>query len=232
MSRQSVFWKRLLEWLDMRRIVVFVSVVMLFPTITTQAQIYIFGRADFSVGGNPTAIAAGDFNGDELPDLAVSNSGDNTISVLLAKSDSTFSQQVTYSTGPEPVAIATADFNGDSNLDLVVSNGNCTSAAGLSGPTCSPTTVSILLGRGDGTFDPHIDYSVGEFPSSIALIDLNKDGELDLAIANAFDGTLSVLLGNGDGTFRRRSSMRRLGNQVGSQWWPATSTATAILTWL
>src|SRR5260370_20006342 len=64
-------------------------------------------------------------------------------------------------------------------------------------------TVSILLGNGDGTFQPHVDYPVGIGPYSVAVGDLNGDGKLDLVVANypsVF--TVSVLLGNGDGTFK------------------------------
>jgi len=62
--------------------------------------------------------------------------------------------------------------------------------------------VSVLLGNGDGTFLPRVDYAVGLGPSSVAVGDFNRDGRADLVTTNEDDGTVSVLLGNGDGTFR------------------------------
>src|ERR1700677_1940746 len=105
---------------------VLASVLVLFVSLTAGAQTYIFGRADFSVGNSPNALVAGDFNGDCVPDVAVTNSYDNTISVLLGQATGGFAAQVTYPTGPLPVAIVAGDFNGDGNLDLAVTNGNCT----------------------------------------------------------------------------------------------------------
>jgi hypothetical protein len=175
--------------------------VLLLGCVAAQAQTYIFGRADIRVGNFPTAIAAGDFNRDGLTDFAVTNSGDDTVSVLLGKPDGTFAPQVTYPTGPEPVAVVTGDFNGDGNLDLAVSNENC-SQTPTGALQCSPGTISVLLGNGDGTFQPRIDYAVGSLPSSLAVADFNRDGKLDLVVTNAADSTVSVLLGNGDGTFQ------------------------------
>jgi FG-GAP-like repeat len=84
------------------------------------------------------------------------------------------------------------DFNGDTKLDLAVANGG--------------STVSVLLGNGNGTFQTHVDYGTGNGPNSVAVGDFNGDGNLDLVTANsgvAGNGkTVSVLLGNGDGTFQ------------------------------
>src|SRR5207302_913920 len=80
-------------------------------------------------------------------------------------------------------------FNGDGRVDLAVAN-----AGG--------GNVSVLLGRGDGTFQPAANYDVGASPYSVAVGDFNGDGMADLAVANAGAGTISVLLGRGDGTFR------------------------------
>src|SRR5205807_2621786 len=64
-------------------------------------------------------------------------------------------------------------------------------------------TVSILLGKGDGTFSAAHSYAGGTNPFSLAVADLNGDGYLDLVIAGNFapNGTVSVLLGNGHGNF-------------------------------
>jgi hypothetical protein len=65
------------------------------------------------------------------------------------------------------------------------------------------TTVSVLLGKGDGTFQPHVDYTAGNYPQAIAVGDFNGDGKLDLALGTSASlATVAVLLGNGDGTFQ------------------------------
>src|SRR5262245_7817337 len=86
------------------------------------AQTYIFGRAEFAVGNMPVAVAVGDFNPDGVSDLAVANTTDNTVSVLLGQPGGTFSNHVDYPTGTGPVSVATGDFNGDGNLDFAVVN--------------------------------------------------------------------------------------------------------------
>jgi FG-GAP-like repeat/Abnormal spindle-like microcephaly-assoc'd, ASPM-SPD-2-Hydin len=183
---------------NQRRVGVIVS--LLLSAIAVQAQTYIFGRADFAVGKGAISIAMGDFNGDGITDLAVVNEADNTVSILLGKSDSTFAAQVTYATGVGPVAIVTGDFNGDGNLDLAITNGDCTIGIPQA-TTCDGSTVSILLGNGDGSFRPHVDYPTGNHPSSVAAGDFSGNGKLDLAITS-IQGGVSVLLGNGDGTFQ------------------------------
>jgi uncharacterized repeat protein (TIGR01451 family) len=62
--------------------------------------------------------------------------------------------------------------------------------------------VSVLLGNGDGTFQPSVNYGAHTQPVSLAVADFNGDGKPDLAAANFGSGDVSVLLGNGDGTFQ------------------------------
>ena len=80
-----------------------------------------------------------------------------------------------------------ADFNGDGILDLAA-----TSASG----------VGVMLGNGDGTFRPRVNYSAGAQSQDLAAGDFNGDGQMDLAVSlNSFEFTLAFLRGNGDGTF-------------------------------
>src|SRR2546422_946667 len=65
------------------------------------------------------------------------------------------------------------------------------------------TGRSVLRGNGNGGFAPKTDFPAGQQPLSVAVDDLDRDGRLDLAVANNSSGTVSVLLGNGDGTFAR-----------------------------
>ena len=155
-------------------------------------------QVTYAVGSGPDAIVAGDFTGDGKLDLAVANAGDNTVSILLGNGDGTFQPQVTYAVGSAPDAIMAGDFTGDGNTDLAVVNGG-TYSDNWSG------SVSVLLGNGDGTFQPQVTYSVGPYPDAIVAGDFTDNGHLDLAVADhalSGPGTVSVLLGNGDGTFQ------------------------------
>jgi len=149
-------------------------------------------HVDYPTGVNPVTVAVGDFNGDGKLDLAISNSSGNTVSILLGNGDGTFQSRVDFGTGVGPGIVGVGDFNTDGHLDLAVA---CSDGV-------SVYTVSVLLGNGDGTFQPHADYATGAWPSGLAIGDFNADGKLDMAAGNAHSNTVSVLLGNGDGTFQ------------------------------
>jgi hypothetical protein len=147
----------------------------------------------FEVGTSPSAVVAGDFNGDKKPDLAVANFGSNDVSILLNEGHGDFQSAVSYAAATGPSSIAVGDFNGDGTLDIAVA---------LSG---GPGSVA-LLGNGDGTFEPPVASPIGGPAFAVAVGDFNRDGKLDLAVAWSLSGTsncsVSILLGNGDGTFQ------------------------------
>ena len=94
-----------------------------------------------------------------------------------------------FSVGSDPYSVALGDVNGDGHLDIVTAN-------------FYSNDVSVLLGMGDGTFQPQNRFAVGDYPLSIALGDVNGDGHLDIVTASDYSNDVSVLLGMGDGTFQ------------------------------
>ncbi|HWZ83552.1 MAG TPA: FG-GAP-like repeat-containing protein [Terriglobales bacterium] len=149
------------------------------------------------------AVAIADLNGDHKPDLVVINESSSAVAVLLGNGNGTFQPAVTHSSGGmTPTSVAVADVNGDGKLDILVTN-----ACG--DPDCDGS-VGVLLGNGNGTFQPAVTYpSGGITATSIAVADVNHDGKPDLLVANDCAGTCSeikgavaVLLGNGNATFQ------------------------------
>jgi Bacterial Ig-like domain (group 3)/FG-GAP-like repeat len=143
------------------------------------------------------SVAVADVNKDGWPDILLSDSS-GELELILNNGDGTFAFAVQVSAGLGQVVwwIAAADVNGDGNPDLITAN-QC-------GKHCQ-MGVSVILGNGDGTFQPAVEYPAGRADSSgaVALADVNGDGHLDILYT---DVGLAVLLGNGDGTFQQAQS--------------------------
>jgi len=170
-------------------------------TVTPVTQNGFGAAAFYGTGANPESVAVGDFNGDGIADLVTANASNtlpgagNNISVLLGNGDGTFRTAVNYLYGNDPYAVAVGDFNGDGIADIAVTN-----AGGIAVPYAN--TLFVLLGNGDGTFQPPAIYPVGGAPTSVVVGDFNGDGIADLAVGSAASFNVTVLLGNGDGTFQ------------------------------
>ena len=159
--------------------------------------------ASYPAGPFAHAIAASDLNGDGRLDLVITNAGtysnqnrDGNIELLFGKGDGTFASApaipLTGGNVRGPYGLAVADFNADGKPDLAITLSDYSNYEG---------GLVILLGRGDGTFQPPIPCSF----SAVGVLtgDLNGDGIPDLIVTGSgtSPGT-GYLLGVGDGTFQ------------------------------
>jgi uncharacterized protein (TIGR03437 family) len=152
-------------------------------------------------GVSPSWLAAADLNRDGRDDVIVADRGEfanetrvGDIAILLSGPGGTFGQATRVTGFRYPNYVGAGDLNGDNNPDLVF-------AADGSGPGAS--LVHVLIGRGDGTFQPPATYATSFGPSSITIADLNGDSRVDLFVGHCCgDTSTGFLAGNGDGTFR------------------------------
>ena len=150
-------------------------------------------KRDVPVGLRPQGVALEDVNADGHLDLLTANQDDSTVSVLLGNGDGSFQTRQDVPTGRDPNALVTADVNGDGNPDVLTADSNTSGSS-------TDTAVSVLLGNGDGTFQPRRALGVDYSPNTIAVGDVNNDGIPD--VLSAANTTVAVRLGNGDGSFR------------------------------
>ena len=146
-----------------------------------------------ATGIEPLAIAAADFNGDGILDLAVTNQNDGypllgTVTILMGKGNGTFvPKAVSPQTGSVPYSVVVEDFNGDGKPDLAVAN-------------AGSNTITVLLGAGNGNFAPAISPAVATDPVYAAVGDFNGDAVPDLAAASNTTNSVTVLLTQRDST--------------------------------
>ncbi|MCU1308280.1 MAG: conserved repeat domain protein [Acidobacteriaceae bacterium] len=147
-----------------------------------------------NLGPLPHGIVVADFNGDGNPDVAIAEglNGSNgaNVDILLGNGDGTFQTAKVSPTGNSPTGLAVGDLDNDGHMDLFVGgNGGSIVLFGLGDGTFRPSSVPLSFGNGATNFSP-------------LVVDLNKDGKLDLITANSVFGKFTVALGNGDGTFQ------------------------------
>jgi hypothetical protein len=116
-----------------------------------------------------------------------------------------FGPPVTLPVGLRPNSVVTGDLNGDGKQDIVVLNeGEFPDRV---------SSVSVLLGTGDGTFVPAATTSLLPGATSAAVGDFNRDGKADLAVTSGLNDAVEILQGNGDGTFQANPLIIPVGTQ-------------------
>ena len=166
---------------------------------------------DFVFAGSPIALAAGDFDGDGVLDLAVINAfgfsedpSVGSVVVLPGKESMGLSSEgkIEIPVGFFARAVTTGDFDGDGILDLVVANADS-------------FTVSYLRWRreGDNVEVETSDLGVGESPAALAAADYDGDGALDLVVMNQTSGTITYFSGGPDGLTETRKHTLRVGEE-------------------
>ncbi|MDO8209096.1 VCBS repeat-containing protein [Conexibacter sp. CPCC 206217] len=155
------------------------------------------GGASYStLDASPTAVTAGDIDGDGHPELATVNRTDGSFTIT---GSSRLGPVVGYWTEPlpgsDPVAVAIADFDGVAGRDLAVVNNG------------APGYVQIVLNDGTpSAWTTGVTVPTGSFPGAIAVGDFNGDGNNDLAVADVGSNTVTVASGDGGGGFGAPSS--------------------------
>jgi hypothetical protein len=128
-----------------------------------------------------TGMVAGHFQGTNRLDLAIANSTNNTITVLLSTGGGNFSAPTTIPVLGNPFSLVAGDFNGDGHVDLIKSNN-------------ANNSITPLIGNGDGTFVLTPSFAVGAAPKGMAVGDFNGDGRPDLVVVNSGGNSESALL--------------------------------------
>ncbi|MFN0052473.1 MAG: FG-GAP-like repeat-containing protein [Planctomycetales bacterium] len=164
--------------------------VSVFLNTSTGSPITFAAAYTKPTGTSPGCVAVADFDGNGLPDLAMTNSGDDTVSVILNFSSignlSFSGRRDDFAVGSSPDYVAVGDFNADGRPDLAVTNND-------SGD------VSILLNaqrqyEDFPRFATQVTFDTGDGSSSAAVADFDGNGSLDIAVANYGSSNVVLLL--------------------------------------
>ena len=142
----------------------------------------------------PGDVFVADLNHDGKPDIVTTQFTSNMVTVFLNHGDGTFSSggSGTYLIGgPSAQRLLIADLNHDGIPDIAAAT--CNQSGGAS-------VVSVLFGNGDGTFQPHIDYSISGCITGFGTIKVAKDTSSSI-IAASEQPQINLLRNDGSGAF-------------------------------
>ena len=148
-------------------------------------------KVDFTTGTHPYCAAVADLDGDGSLDIVVANQGSSSVSVLRnaasggSISTSSLEAKVDFTTGNSPYSVALADIDGDGKMEIITANNISNSVSVLQNTSSSGAITS-------SSFSAAVDFTTGTAPYSIALGDIDGDGKVDIAVANASSATVSV----------------------------------------
>jgi hypothetical protein len=149
------------------------TIAILLNTTAKGEKALTFSGPTYLSTAEPTiSVSVADLNNDGKPDIVAVNTAGKSISVLINKTapgsaTPEFATHADYEVGAGPSTCAIADLDGDGNLDVITSN-------------WSDKSVSVLAGKGDGSFHRAITIPVGEHIVVVRIADFNGDGKPDI----------------------------------------------------
>jgi len=139
-------------------------------------------------------ITTGDFNDDDIPDLATAIHEDSTVAILIGNGDGTFTRIDAINTATEPEALLSQDLNNDTHDDIaVVSNYGY---------------LMVFKGNGDGTFAEAVNKTGIGTADDIFAHDMNGDNYLDLLVGTGNIWNVNIHINDGQGNFPTHEGFR------------------------
>ncbi|MGA2716972.1 MAG: FG-GAP-like repeat-containing protein, partial [Bryobacteraceae bacterium] len=198
----------------------------------------------YEVGVSPNAMAAADFTGDGVTDIAVASSTGQSLSLFSGTGLGKFQTTATTALGFAPGAMVVLQFQINYGPELAVTDpannavhtfnyaGGRFSQNTTLGVGTQPVAIAAADFDGDGILDlitanagsnnmsvllsnkPALTLPAGTHPDAVVTGDFNNDGNADFAVANRDDNTVSIFLGNGDGSFQTPTTLAAGGGPV------------------